>query len=61
MYCLAKNPDVQEKLYEEVQSVLPNKEAITPETLNKLPYIKAVIKETFRYCLLCMNIQRAMR
>ncbi|OWF55008.1 cytochrome P450 10-like isoform X2 [Mizuhopecten yessoensis] len=48
MYCLAKNPTVQEKLFQEIQNVLPYKEAITPETLNKLPYIKAVIKETFR-------------
>ena len=48
MYNLAKNPDVQEKLYKEIKQVLPNKEPITPEILSKLTYVKAVVKETFR-------------
>jgi cytochrome P450 len=48
LYNLAKNPDVQEKLYKEIKQVLPNNEPITPEILSKLPYIKAVVKETFR-------------
>ena len=48
LYNLAKNPDVQEKLYKEIKQVLPNNEPITPEILSKLPYVKAVVKETFR-------------
>ena len=48
MYNLAKNPDVQEKLYKEIKQVLPNNEPITPEILSKLTYVKAVVKETFR-------------
>ncbi|XP_061192018.1 cytochrome P450 10-like [Saccostrea echinata] len=48
LYCLAKNPEVQEKLYEETKRVLPNNETITPEKLSELQYVKAILKETFR-------------
>ncbi|XP_048758643.2 cytochrome P450 10-like [Ostrea edulis] len=48
LYCLANNPEVQAKLYEETKRVLPNNETITPETLSQLQYVKAVMKETFR-------------
>ncbi|KAJ8305530.1 hypothetical protein KUTeg_016075 [Tegillarca granosa] len=44
----AKNPKIQEKLYQETKRVLPNNEPITPEKLTELTYIKAVLKETFR-------------
>lgn len=49
LYSLAKNPEIQEKLYQETQRVLPNNEPITPEKLTELTYVKAVLKETFRY------------
>lgn len=48
LYSLAKNPEIQEKLYQETQRVLPNNEPITPEKLTELTYVKAVLKETFR-------------
>ncbi|CAG0884942.1 unnamed protein product, partial [Darwinula stevensoni] len=49
MYHLAKNPEKQEKLYEEVKDILPSKDTpITPKVLNELSYLKACIKETFR-------------
>ncbi|XP_071959481.1 sterol 26-hydroxylase, mitochondrial-like [Antedon mediterranea] len=48
LYCLAKNPDCQERLYEEVTRVLP--EGITPtkEHYNQMSYLKAVMQETQR-------------
>ncbi|XP_063428230.1 cytochrome P450 10-like [Mytilus trossulus] len=48
LYNLAKNPEVQEKLYRETKNVLQDNEPITPEKLSQLSYVKAVVKETFR-------------
>lgn len=48
LYNLAKNPEVQEKLYRETQNILHDNEPITPEKLSQLSYVKAVVKETFR-------------
>ncbi|XP_048576536.1 sterol 26-hydroxylase, mitochondrial [Nematostella vectensis] len=47
-YCLAKNPEVQEKLHKEVTSVLEPGEVATLATLNKMRYLRSVIKETLR-------------
>uniref|UniRef100_A0A8W8N4Z2 Cytochrome P450 10 n=1 Tax=Magallana gigas TaxID=29159 RepID=A0A8W8N4Z2_MAGGI len=58
LYCLAKNPVAQEKLYKEIKLVLPNNEAITPEKLSKLQYVKAVVKETFRLYPLTFTTSR---
>ncbi|XP_071959482.1 1,25-dihydroxyvitamin D(3) 24-hydroxylase, mitochondrial-like [Antedon mediterranea] len=48
LYCLAKNPDCQERLYEEVTRVIP--EGITPtkDRYNQMSYLKAVMQETHR-------------
>ena len=54
LYCLAVNKNVQEKAYKEVSSVLEKGEEITPNHLSQLPYIKAVVKETFR--LVCTKV-----
>ncbi|KAI1286250.1 Cytochrome P450 9e2 [Halotydeus destructor] len=43
-YQLALNPDIQERLYEEVKSLTE----VTYESINKLPYLEAVINETLR-------------
>ena len=45
---LAKHPDVQAKLQEELDNVLPNRSDITPEKLRELPYLKACVMESFR-------------
>ncbi|XP_077982434.1 cytochrome P450 10-like [Glandiceps talaboti] len=48
LYLLATNPEVQDKLYEEINSSLPEDNSINAEILQKLPYLKACIKETHR-------------
>ena len=48
LYCLARYTDVQEKVYEEVQRVIPPTGPITPEMINSMSYLKAFVKETFR-------------
>ncbi len=50
LYCLATNPEVQAKVYDEVVRVAGknHSDMITQEHINKMPYMKAFIKETFR-------------
>lgn len=48
MYCLAKNQDKQEKLYNEIKEIVPLNETITVDMMNQLQYLKASVKETFR-------------
>ena len=48
-YCLAKNPDVLEKLVEEVDEVVEASEGkINQESIREMPYMEACIKETLR-------------
>nr|AKH03525.1 cytochrome P450 3027E1 [Paracyclopina nana] len=47
-YTLAKNPDIQDKLYEEILSVLASNEEIDTESINNLPYLDAAIHENLR-------------
>jgi len=48
-YCLAKNPDVLEKLVEEVDGVVEVSEGkIDQESIREMPYLEACIKETLR-------------
>ncbi|XP_059477794.1 probable cytochrome P450 49a1 [Neocloeon triangulifer] len=50
LYYLAKNPKAQEKLYQEVKSVVPTNpnESITSSHLNKMKYMRACLKEAMR-------------
>ena len=49
LYSLAKNPDKQEKLREEILTILPEKSSkLTPTSFNSAPYLRAVIKEALR-------------
>lgn len=49
MYYLAINPDKQEKLRQEINRLLPNKDSpITLETINNIPYLRACMKESAR-------------
>lgn len=48
MYEIAKDPKRQEKLLREIESVVGMERMVTEDDLPKMPYLKAVIKETLR-------------
>lgn len=48
LYHLARNPNVQQRLYEELSAVLGDGNAVTAEHLSQMPYLKACVKESFR-------------
>ncbi|XP_033155254.1 probable cytochrome P450 49a1 [Drosophila mauritiana] len=49
IYQLAKNPDKQKKLFDELQKVFPHREAdINQNVLEQMPYLRACVKETLR-------------
>ena len=45
---LMKNPKAMRKVQEEVRSLIGKKGMVNEDDLQKLPYLKAVIKETMR-------------
>ncbi|KAM8703832.1 hypothetical protein ACLKA7_008459 [Drosophila subpalustris] len=49
LLCLAKNPEKQAKLREEVLQILPDKDSdFTEASINNMPYLRACIKESLR-------------
>ncbi|XP_036324711.1 probable cytochrome P450 12e1, mitochondrial [Rhagoletis pomonella] len=49
LICIAKNPDKQQKLFEEISQILPHKDSqLTIENMQNLPYLRACIKESIR-------------
>ncbi|GAA6224582.1 sterol 26-hydroxylase, mitochondrial-like [Lates japonicus] len=48
LYHLARDDQAQDRLYREVNSVCPDRREPTTDDLSRMPYLKAVIKETLR-------------
>ncbi|KFB35467.1 cytochrome P450 CYP12F4 [Anopheles sinensis] len=49
LYCLARNPEKQEKLRAELRKILPTKDShLTPDNMKNMPYLRACIKEGLR-------------
>ncbi|XP_069112977.1 cytochrome P450 10-like [Argopecten irradians] len=49
LYHLAKYPDIQEKLYHELAPRIPAEGPISPNGFKDTPYLKACLKESFRF------------
>uniref|UniRef100_A0A8C3QLC3 Cytochrome P450 3A n=1 Tax=Cyanoderma ruficeps TaxID=181631 RepID=A0A8C3QLC3_9PASS len=60
-YELALHPDVQEKLLQEIDTVLPNKAPLTYEAIMKLEYLDMTVNETLRYYPLGGRIERTCK
>ncbi|XP_055847823.1 cytochrome P450 CYP12A2-like [Episyrphus balteatus] len=49
LICIAKNPEKQEKLRQEIRTILPQKDSLlTIDNMKNLPYLRAIIKEGMR-------------
>ncbi|XP_060116484.1 cytochrome P450 3A9-like [Heteronotia binoei] len=57
-YLLATHPDVQQKLQDEIDSVLPNKAPLTYDAIMQLEYLDMVIDETQRLYPLGGRLER---
>ena len=58
IYNLGKYPHIQDKIYQEVESVVGKDGDVTTKHLAKVSYLKAFIRESMRcapYCLLNFN------
>ncbi|NXF01266.1 CP3A9 protein, partial [Smithornis capensis] len=60
-YELAMHPDVQQKLLQEIDTVLPNKAPLTYESLMKLEYLDMVLNETLRVYPLGGRLERTCK
>ncbi|XP_003384618.1 PREDICTED: cytochrome P450 27C1-like [Amphimedon queenslandica] len=58
LYCLGTNPDVQDRLREEVNRVVGDSTVITPHHIHHLPYLRSCFKESLRlYPIAANNIR----
>ncbi|XP_070617442.1 cytochrome P450 3A24-like isoform X2 [Erythrolamprus reginae] len=60
-YCLATNPDVQEKLYQEINDTFPNQAPPTYDALHQMEYLDMVVNETFRLYPPLNRLERACK
>lgn len=50
LYHLAKHPEKQSKMREELRTIMPKKDTpLTPDNMQNLPYLRACIKEGIRF------------
>ncbi|NWV40212.1 CP24A protein, partial [Grantiella picta] len=55
LFNISRNPHVQQKLFQEIQSVLAPHESPSAESLRNMPYLKACLKESMRHHL-CVSL-----
>ncbi|XP_019864629.2 cytochrome P450 4C1 isoform X2 [Aethina tumida] len=60
LYNIANNPQVQQKLYEEIHSVIGDECDITINNLNDMPYLDMVLKESQRLHSSVVSIERIL-
>ncbi|KAM6299375.1 cytochrome P450 3A24-like [Aegotheles albertisi] len=60
-YELAMHPDVQQKLLEEIDTVLPNKAPLTYDAMMQLEYLDMAVNETLRLFPLGGRLERACK
>ncbi|NXP18599.1 CP3A9 protein, partial [Scytalopus superciliaris] len=60
-YELALHPDVQQKLLEEIDTVLPNKAPLTYDAIMKLEYLDMTVSETLRIYPLGGRLERTCK
>ena len=60
LYELSKRPDIQEKVYKHVTSVLGSTNKIDGEVLHMMPYLGYVIKETQRFVDVKSKVQNIL-
>uniref|UniRef100_A0A2K6RC60 Cytochrome P450 3A7-like n=1 Tax=Rhinopithecus roxellana TaxID=61622 RepID=A0A2K6RC60_RHIRO len=61
MYELATHPDVQQKLQEEIDAVLPNKAPPTYDTVLQMEYLDMVVNEKLRLFPVAMRLERVCK
>ncbi|XP_062999709.1 cytochrome P450 3A9-like [Elgaria multicarinata webbii] len=60
-YVLATHPDIQQKLQNEIDSILPNKAPLTYDAIRQLEYLDMVLSETQRLYPLGGRIERVCK
>lgn len=62
LYHLAKNPKIQNTLYQETCNILPNSSSQLNESIfvNKAPYARAVLKESLRLNPISIGVGRTL-
>lgn len=49
LHLLAQNPECQDRLYKELRSVIPDDKIPSAAEVTRIPYLRAVIKESLRW------------
>ncbi|KAI2473921.1 probable cytochrome P450 6a13 isoform X3 [Diabrotica virgifera virgifera] len=58
LYELAKHPELQDRLRDEINTALNDKKELTYESINEMKYLQQVIDETLRLYPVVSNLQR---
>ena len=60
-YELAKNPDVQEKLREEIDNITTDNKDLTYDDLQNMPYLDQIISEILRIHVSILHVRYTLR